>query len=60
MQKEEITFEFSALYFQEQNCFSKQNKKTIIDMTRAIILEENINNDLWLKLTLARTYIKNN
>lgn len=60
MQKEEITFEFSALYSQEQNCFSKQNKKTIIDMTRAIILEENINNDLWLKLRLARTYIKNN
>ena len=31
-----------------------------MDMTRAIILEENTNNDLWLELLLAIMYMKNN
>lgn len=34
-------------------------KKTIIDMTKAKILEGIIDNDLWSKLMLAMTYIKN-
>ena len=34
--------------------------KTIIDMTRATILEGNIDDELWPELVLAMTYIKNN
>lgn len=60
MQKEDITFEPSASYSQEQNRVSKQMGKTIMDMTRATILESNINNELWPELVLAMTYIKNN
>lgn len=33
--------------------------RTIIDMTRATILENNINDKLWPKLVLIMTYIKN-
>lgn len=33
--------------------------KGIIDMTRAIILNGNMHNDLWPKLVLIITYIKN-
>lgn len=60
MQKEGIIFEPSVLYSQEQNGVSKQTRKTIMDMTRATILERNINNDLWPKLIFAMTYVKNN
>lgn len=60
MQKEGIIFEPFAPYSQEQNSISKQTRKTIIDMTRATILERNINNDLWPELVLAITYMKNN
>lgn len=52
-------FEPSALYFQEQNGVSERMGRIIIDMTRAIILEDNIDNDLWPELVLAMTYIKN-
>lgn len=31
-----------------------------MDMTKAIILEENINDNLWPKLALIMTYVKNN
>lgn len=30
-----------------------------MDMTRAIIFEGNINNNLWFELVLAMTYVKN-
>lgn len=33
--------------------------RTIMDMTRAIIFEGNINNNLWFELVLAMTYVKN-
>ena len=33
--------------------------KTIMNMTKAMIFEGNINNDFWLELVLAMTYIKN-
>lgn len=33
--------------------------RTIIDMTKATVLESNIDDDLWPKLVLAITYIKN-
>ena len=46
MQKEEIIFEPSAPYFQKQNGVSDRTGKTIIDMTRVTIFEENINDDL--------------
>lgn len=34
--------------------------RTIINITRAIILEDNINNEMWLEFVLPMTYIKNN
>lgn len=34
--------------------------RIIIDMTKATILEGNINDDLWPELVLAMTYVKNN
>lgn len=46
IQKKGITFELSAPYFQEQNRVSEKTRRTIIDITRAIILERNIDNDL--------------
>ena len=39
---------------------SEQMRKTIIDMTRATILERNIEDELWPELVLTMTYIKNN
>ncbi len=60
MQKECIIFEPSAPYSQEQNGVSEPMGKTIMDMTRAIILEGNIDDDLWPELVLAMTYVKNN
>lgn len=59
MQKEGIVFEPSAPYFQEQNGVSERMKKTIMDMTRANILEGNIDDKLWPKLVLAMTHVKN-
>ncbi len=34
--------------------------KTIMDITRATILEGNIDNDQWPELMLVMTYVKNN
>lgn len=59
MQKEGIIFEPSAPYSQEQNGVSEQMGRTIMDMTRATILEGNIGNELWLELVLAMTHVKN-
>ncbi len=58
--RESITFEFSASYFQKQNKVSKRIKKTIIDMIKTTILEDNIDKNLWPELILAIIYIKNN
>ena len=60
MQKERIIFKPSAPYSQEQNDISERTGRTIIDMTRATILKRNIDDDLWPKLILAMTYVKNN
>lgn len=60
MQKEKISFEPSALYFQKQNGVLKQIGRTIKDMIRATILKKNIDDHLWPKLMLAMTYVKNN
>ena len=60
IQKEGITFEPSAPYSQEQNGVSERTGRTIMDMTRATILEGNIDDDLWPELVLAMTYVKNN
>ena len=59
IEKERITFELSAPYSQEQNGVSERMGRTIMDMTRAIILEGNIEDDLWPELILAITYVKN-
>ncbi len=59
LQIEGITFEPSAPYSQEQNGVSERMGRTIMDMTRATILEGNIDDDLWPELVLAMTYIKN-
>ncbi len=53
-------FEPSAPYSQEQNGVSERIRRTIMDMTRAMILKGNIDNDLWPELVFAMTYIKNN
>ncbi len=59
MEKESIIFKPSAPDSQEQNDVSERMGKTIIDITRAIILEGNIDDDLWPELVLAMTYVKN-
>lgn len=59
MYRKSITFEPSAPYSQEQNRVSKRTERMIIDITRAIILEDNINDDLWPEFVLVMTYIKN-
>lgn len=46
MQREGIIFEPSAPYSQEQNGVSEQMERTIMDMTRATILEGNIDDEL--------------
>ena len=60
MQREEITFEPSIPYSQEQNGMSERMGRTIMDMTRVTILEANIDDKLWPELVLVMTYIKNN
>ena len=60
MQKESIVFEPFAPYSQKQNGVSKRMGKTIMDITRATILERNIDNDQWPELMLVMTYVKNN
>lgn len=57
--KKQISFELSVLYSQEHNGVSEQIGKAIIDMTRAIILEKKLEEELWSKIILAITYIKN-
>lgn len=52
-------FELPVSYFQKENNISKGIERIIIDMTKAKILKDNIDNDLWQKLVLAITYIKN-
>lgn len=59
IEKEGIIFELLASYSQEQNGVSQRIGRTIIDRTRATILEGNIDNDLWPELVLATTYVKN-
>ena len=53
-------FEPSAPYFHKQNGVSERMGRTIMDMTRATILEGNIDDDLWPELILAMTYINVN
>lgn len=60
MQKEGIVFEPSTPYSQEQNGVAEQTGRTLMDMTRATILEGNIDNELWPEVILLMTCIKNN
>lgn len=59
MSKKGIIFKLSASYFQEQNRVSEKVDQTIIDITYIMIFNENINNNLWLKIILAMIYVKN-
>ncbi len=60
LEKEGIVFEASASYSQEQNGVSERVRRTIMDITRATILEGNIDDELWPEIILAMTPIKNN
>ncbi len=57
--KQEITFEPSVPYSQEESGVSERTGRTIIDMVRATILEGGIDNTLWPEIVLAMTHIKN-
>lgn len=59
MQKERIVFELSVPYSQEQNEVFEKIGRTFMDMTKATIPEENLEDKLWPELVLAITYIKN-
>lgn len=59
MAKEGIVFEPSAPYSQEQNGVSERVSRTIMDMTRATILDGNIDDNLWPEVILAMTQVKN-
>ncbi len=52
-------FKPSSSYYQEQNRVSERMERTIIDITRATMLEGNIDDDLWLEIVFAMTYVKN-
>lgn len=54
-----ITLELSTPYYQEQNRVCERTGRTIMDITRATILEGNIDNDLLPELMLVMTHIKN-
>ena len=60
LEKEGIVFETSAPYSQEQYGVSERVGRTIMDMTRATLLEANIDDELLREIILAMTYIKNN
>lgn len=60
LEKEGIVFEPSAPYSREQKGVSERVGRTIMDMTRATILEGNIDDELWPEIILAMTQIKNN
>lgn len=60
MQKEKMTFEPFTPYLQKQNGVSEQTGKTIMEMIRVTILEENINDNLCPKRIFIIIYIKNN
>lgn len=59
LSKEGIIFEPSAPYSQEQNGVSERMGRTIMDMTRATILEGNLDDNLWPEVILAMTSVKN-
>lgn len=49
MQKEGIPFKRSTPYSQEQNDIFERIKRIIMDITRAILLKDNINDNLYKK-----------
>ncbi len=59
IEREGIIFEPSAPYSEEQNSVFERMGRTIMDMTKATILEGNIDDELWPELVLAMTYVKN-
>ena len=57
--KQGITFEPSSDYSQEGNGVSERTGRTLMDMVRATILEDGIDDTLWPEIVLAMTHIKN-
>lgn len=47
------------MYFQEQNRVLERTRRTIIDIIRAKIFEQNINDNLWPEIILAISQVKN-
>lgn len=56
---QDIVFELSAPYSQEENKVSERTSCTIMEMVRATILEKGINDTFWLEVVLAMTHINN-
>lgn len=59
LSKKEIIFEPPAPYSQDHNGVSKCINKTIMDITQLTIREKNLDNNLWSKVILAMTSVKN-
>lgn len=58
MQKKRKVFEPLASYSQDQNRVVEIMRRTLIDMTRAKILEGDIEDELWPELVLVLIHIK--
>lgn len=59
MAKKDIIIKLSILYSQKQKRISKKISYTIMDMTNVIIIDEKIDNNLWCKVILIMTQVKN-
>lgn len=59
MQEQEIKFEPSAPYSQEQNKLAERKGQILIDCVRSTILEGAIIDNLWPKILLAMTHVSN-
>lgn len=54
-QKKASLLNLLALYSQEQNSVSEQMGRLLIEMMRATILEQNIDNNLWSEIIFPMT-----
>lgn len=54
-----IQWEPTVLYTLDQNGVSEQLNRTIMDQARAVIYRQNLDKDLWAKITSTIVYLKN-
>ena len=54
-----IRHEFSSPYSPHQNGTAERQWRTLFDMSRCMLLESNLNHDLWPYALLTATYIRN-